>query len=146
MNNMSISDNNLLSVYRLTPSIGDGKYYSHAEATVKKEMGPNREYFAPKESIVKVGKLIRIEEGGFGDGRWQRDIFETLHGQITTVEYSYWGNTCFREAPDLRDLAKAALSEMQYLKNANTLITRSKIVKVEVLNNVDLLAHILSYF
>lgn len=84
----------LVEVFRLTTEIG--KTYKHAEYTETNENNSNPKYFARAEKIMFVGKLIKIKQGGFGDGRWRKDIFDN-DGQLTEVVYSYEGRTCFIE-------------------------------------------------
>jgi len=79
-------------VFRLTTEIG--KRYEYAEYTEKTE-SPIK-YFAPTQDVKIVGTLVKIKEGGFGDGGWRIDVFDN-DGETTEVKYSYEGRTCFNE-------------------------------------------------
>ena len=81
-------------VFRLTPVIG--KAYKHAECTHRTGIYPKTQYFAPTANVKDVGTLIEIQQGGFGDGAWRKDVYDN-DGKTTIVEYSYEGNTCFIE-------------------------------------------------
>ena len=81
-----------MEVYRLTPEVG--KKYRYAEST--ESIGYPVRHYAPPENVKFVGTLIKIKEGGFGDGGWRIDLFDN-EGEITEVVYSYGGRTCFIE-------------------------------------------------
>lgn len=83
-----------IEVFRDRPE--QGKYYEYAECTLKVGVYPNQRYFTDVPPKY-VGKLIRNESGGFGDGSWATDYFENEKGEIVVVNYSYEGRTCFRE-------------------------------------------------
>ena len=87
-------------VFRITPQKDDGKCYEYAESTRTQGRYPNEKYFTNTKPKY-VGRLIKIETGGFGDGGWRRDYFEDNNNIKHTVNYSYEGKTCFREVPCL---------------------------------------------
>ena len=83
---------NEIEVFRIEPLIG--KWYEHVECTRKEGIKRFFTSVPPKY----VGKKIRREQGGWGDGGWVRDIF--FDGQkFNIINYSYEGRTCFREVP-----------------------------------------------
>lgn len=79
-------------VFRMTTEIG--KRYEYAEYTERTELPVK--YFAPTQDVKIVGTLVKIKEGGFGDGGWRIDVFDN-NGETTEVKYSYEGRTCFNE-------------------------------------------------
>jgi len=79
-----------MEVFRLTTEIG--KKYKHAEYTQRVGRYPNEKYYADESRYV--GTLIEKKTGGFGDDRWQIDVFEK-DGERIEVVYSYQGRTCF---------------------------------------------------
>ncbi len=83
-------------IFRESPIVNDGFCYEYAEYTRSEGRYPNERYFTNIQPLY-VGKLIRIETGGWGDdGRWRKDHFEDNYGKEHVVNYSYGGRTCFR--------------------------------------------------
>jgi len=76
-----------------------GRCYDHVEATRREGIYPNIRYFAPSLNRVYVGRFVREERRGFGDGQQIYAIFVDNNGQERRVQYSYGGNTCFIEVP-----------------------------------------------
>jgi hypothetical protein len=76
-----------------------GRCYDHVELTRREGEYPNERYFAPSSNRVYVGRFIRQERYGFGDGGQIYAIFADNNGQERRVRYSYEGNTCFIEVP-----------------------------------------------
>jgi len=87
-----------IEVFRINPEFDNSKCYEYAEATKQEGGSQNRRYYTNKQPLY-VGHLVDREQGGFGDGGWQRDTFEDDTGKKHIVNYSYEGNTCFREVP-----------------------------------------------
>ena len=86
-----------IEVFRITPEVGE-KCYEYAESTRSQGSRPNEKRFTNVQPRY-VGRLIRFETGGWGDGGWRKDYFEDNNGIEQVVNYSYEGNTCFREVP-----------------------------------------------
>ena len=84
-------------VFRITPEVGE-KCYEYAESTRSQGRWPNEKRFTNVQPRY-VGRLIRFETGGYGDNSWRRDYFQDNSGREQVVNYSYEGNTCFREVP-----------------------------------------------
>lgn len=82
-----------IEVYRLTPEVG--KYYKTAEYTRKTGRYPNEKYFTTNTPKY-VGKFVKTEQYGFGDGAKAYSVFNN-NGNLETVAYTYEGTTCFRE-------------------------------------------------
>jgi Ring finger domain len=76
-----------------------GRCYDHVEATRREGRYPNIRYFAPSLNRVYVGRFVREERRGFGDGQQIYAIFVDNNGQERRVQYSYGGDTCFIELP-----------------------------------------------
>jgi hypothetical protein len=76
-----------------------GRCYDHVEASRREGIYPNIRYFAPSLNRVYVGRFVREERRGFGDGQQIYAIFVDNNGQERRVQYSYEGNTCFIEVP-----------------------------------------------
>jgi hypothetical protein len=85
-------------VFRIVPVVGDGKCYEYAEATRSEGIWPFVKYFTTN-NLLYLGKIIRIETGGWRDAKWRKDYFEDDYGNEHIVNYSYSGTTCFREVP-----------------------------------------------
>ena len=86
-----------IEVFRITPEVGE-KCYEYAESTRSQGSRPNEKRFTNVQPRY-VGRLIRFETGGWGDGGWRKDYFEDNNGIEQVVNYSYEGKTCFREVP-----------------------------------------------
>lgn len=71
------------------------KYYEHALLTKKVGYYPNEKYYTTNP-LQYVGKWIRSERWGYGDGSGGAEYFENENGE-TRIEYTYEGTTCFRE-------------------------------------------------
>lgn len=85
-----------IEVFRITPQVE--KCYQHVEATRSQYLGGGkRRYFSTNQPRY-VGKFVRTERTGWGDGGVVTDIFND-NGKENRVEYSYEGNTCFIEVP-----------------------------------------------
>jgi hypothetical protein len=83
-------------VFRVNPVVGT--CYDHVEATRRVGRYPHIRYFAPSLNRVYVGRFVREERRGFGDGQQIYAIFVN-NGQEQRVQYSYGGDTCFIEVP-----------------------------------------------
>jgi hypothetical protein len=83
-----------VEVFRITPEVG--KCYEYAESTRTQGRYPNQRRFTINTPLY-VGRLTRTETGGYGDNGWKRDYFQDNTGTEHVVNYSYEGNTCFRE-------------------------------------------------
>jgi len=83
-------------VFRVNPVVGT--CYDHVEATRRVGRYPHIRYFAPSLNRVYVGRFVREERRGFGDGQQIYAIFVN-NGQERRVQYSYGGDTCFIEVP-----------------------------------------------
>jgi hypothetical protein len=97
-------------VYRICPVVSDGKFYEYAECTRKEGRWPNEKWFTTNK-LIYVGRLVKIAQGGYGDGGWRTDYFEDEYGNEHKVDYNYFGTTCFREVPQrpipsLQDLSR----------------------------------------
>ena len=86
-----------MEIFRTNPE--EGKCYEHIEATRSQHMRgmDNRRYFSTNQPRY-VGKFIREERSGYGDGGQVWAIFNDNEKE-NRVKYSYEGNTCFIEAP-----------------------------------------------
>lgn len=92
-----------VEVFRLTPELG--KCYSTAEYTRKTgiyyndevHIGPDSQFFTTKP-LRYVGRFLRTERYGSGDGRTTTSFFDD-NGTINRVDYTYEGTTSFVEAP-----------------------------------------------
>ena len=82
-----------IEVFQLTPEVG--RCYEYAESTHKLGRYPNEKYFTTNTPRY-VGKFLRSEnyrDQGFFS------YFIDNDGKEQRVDYSYEGNTCFREVP-----------------------------------------------
>jgi hypothetical protein len=79
-------------VFRITPEIGE-ICYEYAECT---HSDTNERKFTNVKPLY-VGRLIKIETGGYGDNGWRIDHFKDNNGEEHIVNYNYEGTTCFRE-------------------------------------------------
>jgi len=103
-------------VFRIVPEVGE-KCYEYAESTRTEGYWPNQRRFTNVKPLY-VGRLIRFETGGYGDNAWRKDYFKDNYGQEHVVNYSYIGNTCFREVPclpnevpSLQDLSRKVVTQ-----------------------------------
>jgi len=80
-------------IFRLTPATD--KYYETATYTRRTGNWPNEKYYT-FNPLRYVGKFIKHEQYGFGDGARVYAIFDN-NGKMETVQYTYEGTTCFRE-------------------------------------------------
>jgi hypothetical protein len=80
-----------IEVFFINPEVG--KCYEHVEATRKEYIGGGKSRYFTTNTPRYVGKFIRKERYGSGDGVEVTGIFD--NGR---VEYSY-GYTCFTEVP-----------------------------------------------
>jgi hypothetical protein len=82
-------------VFRKTPEVG--KYYEYAECTEKiGSYSENNDKYFTTNPLRYVGKYIKHERYGWGDNADHFAIFDNK-GEEIRIEYSYEGNTCFRE-------------------------------------------------
>jgi hypothetical protein len=74
------------------------KYYETAEYTKKTGswFQQNEKYFTTVNKLNYVGKYIKTERIGWGDGGRVWEVFDD-NGKKIIVEYNYEGTTCFRE-------------------------------------------------
>jgi hypothetical protein len=86
----------MIEVFRIQPEVGE-KCYEHAEATYVQDF---TRYFTTNPPRY-VGRFMKQVRWGFGDSGGARDYFVDNYGETQIVEYSYLGNTCFREVPCL---------------------------------------------
>jgi len=87
--------NEEVEMYRI--HLEPGKYYETAECTRKTGKGGDGvERYYTTNPPRYVGKFIKTERSGFGDGMRVWSIFDN-NGEEVEVDYSYEGNTCFRE-------------------------------------------------
>lgn len=101
--------NNEVEVFRLTPK--EGKYYETAEATRRIGDWDSMRYFTTNP-VRYMGKFIRHERTGYHDASRSWAYFEDDNGNIINIEYSYEGNTCFREVnKDIGEVLKEVESE-----------------------------------
>lgn len=84
-----------VEVFRIDPEVG--KCYKHAEHTRRAGRWPNERYFFTGEPRY-VGRLLRTERQGYGDGGTVWSIFDN-DGVQNRVDYSYEGRTSFVEVP-----------------------------------------------
>lgn len=85
-------------VFRLTPEIG--KCYEHAEATRREYIGGGQSRYYTTNEPKYVGEFMKTLRYGYGDGGTVISHF--LDSKTVTenkVDYSYAGDTCFREVP-----------------------------------------------
>jgi len=80
-------------VFRLTLIVGE--YYDTSIYTRREGKWPNEKYYTTNE-LRYVGKFVRHEQIGFGDGAQHKGIF-IRYGNIEIVNYTYEGTTCFRQ-------------------------------------------------
>jgi hypothetical protein len=86
-------------VFRLRKLV-PGKYYETAEYTRKTgSYGMQNEKYYTTNPLRYVGKYVKTERVGWGDGGRGWEIFEK-DGQKIEVEYTYEGTTCFREVEE----------------------------------------------
>lgn len=83
-------------VFRITDFSTD-KYYSFAFYTRSEGKWPNIKYYT-FNPLQYLGKYVKSERWGFGDGGGGAEIFEDENGKITRIEYDYDGFTCFVES------------------------------------------------
>ena len=88
-------------VFRLTPEVGH--CYEYAEATRKQGKNPNVQYFTTNP-LRYVGGFVRSVRGGNSEYGGFCAYFLDNHGKEQRVDYSYDGNTCFREVPCIPSL------------------------------------------
>jgi hypothetical protein len=86
----------MIEVFRIQPEVGE-KCYEHAEATYGYTLHPSHTRYFTSNSPRYVGRFIKQVRWGIGDSGGARDYFMDNYGETQIVEYSYLGNTCFRE-------------------------------------------------
>jgi hypothetical protein len=82
-----------IEVFRIAPQVG--KYYETANYIRREGRYPRERYFTTTIPTY-LGKYIRHEQYGYGDGGRHYAIFDNSGVEIT-VTYNYEGTTCFRE-------------------------------------------------
>lgn len=82
----------MIEVFRIQPEVGE-KCYEYAEATHIQNV---TRYFTTNP-LRYVGRFMKQVRWGMGDSGGARDYFVDNYGETQIVEYSYLGNTCFRE-------------------------------------------------
>ena len=87
---------NEIEVFRIKPEVD--KCYEHIEATRSEYVGQGTYRYFSSNQPRYVGKFIRQERRGYGDGGEVWAIFND-NGRENRVDYSYEGNTCFTEVP-----------------------------------------------
>jgi hypothetical protein len=85
-----------MQVFRITPEVG--KCYEHIEATRSEYIGSGNHKHYSTNKPNYVGKYVRQERYGSGDGQDVIGIFDD-NGKENRVNYSYEGYTCFNEVP-----------------------------------------------
>ena len=105
-----------IEVFRIEPEVGE-KCYEYAESTTTEGKWPDEKHFTNIEPLY-VGRFIKSENGGRGDGGWRRDYFQDNKGTEHVVNYSYEGKTCFRvvpcipnSIPSLEELSRAVVKK-----------------------------------
>ena len=97
-----------IEVFRIIPE--EGLCYQHIEATRSQYMGGGiRRYFSTNQPVY-VGRFVRSERWGHGDGGGAADIFND-NGTENRVNYSYEGNTCFIQVPCRLDVSSKARNQ-----------------------------------
>lgn len=87
-----------VEVYRAILEVG--KYYETAEYTRKTgTWGQRNEKYFTTNNLIYVGRYIKTERSGWGDGSRVWSVFDD-NGKIINVEYNYEGTTCFRETSE----------------------------------------------
>lgn len=84
--------------YSIVPEVGH--CYEYAEATRKQGKYPTERYFTTNAPRY-VGEFIRSVRGGNSEYGGFCAYFKDNHCKEQRVDYSYDGNTCFREVPCL---------------------------------------------
>ena len=106
--------NTMTEVFRLSPSdLKTDKYYLFATYTRKEGKWPNVKYFTSNE-LRYVGKFVRCETWGYGDGSGAAAYFDKGDGVIERIEYDYEGTTCFLETNPVPMPPYYGLSEYEY--------------------------------
>jgi len=82
-----------IEIFRI--SLKPGHYYETAEFTRSEGRYPNEKYYT-KNTPKYVGKFIKHQQYGYGDGATHIDIFDD-NGKEIQVYYSYDCTTSFRE-------------------------------------------------
>lgn len=85
-----------VEVFRLCDFDKDS-YYEHAIYTRREGTYPTERYFTTNVPQF-VGKHVRGERWGFGDGSGGAEIFVDDSGKETRIVYTYEGTTGFRIA------------------------------------------------
>ncbi len=91
--------NNIQEVSRNAPELG--KYYetaTYTSTTGHPYSKANPERWFTTNKLVYVGKYLRHEQRGYGEGCDSRHIFEGVNGEEVTVQVDTIDfTTCFRE-------------------------------------------------
>ena len=109
-----MTSNRESEVFRLGPNeLKTDKYYLFTTYTRKEGKWPNIKYFT-KNGLRYVGKFVRCETWGCGDGSGAAAYFEN-NGEIERIEFDYEGTTCFLERDEpVPQPPYYGLSEYQY--------------------------------
>jgi hypothetical protein len=73
------------------------KCYAFALYTRTDGSWPNQRYYTTN-TLQYLGKHVRSEEWGFGEGHGGAEIFDD-NGKETRIVYDYQGRTCFKIVP-----------------------------------------------
>lgn len=84
-----------IEVLRISEFAKD-KHYAFAMKTRQSGVYPYERYYTTNP-LQYLGKHVRTERWGFGDGSGGADIFVDAAGKETRIKYDYEGNTCFAE-------------------------------------------------
>lgn len=110
---------NEIEVFRIKTEVD--KCYEHIEATRSEYVGQGTYRYFSTNQPRYVGKFIRQERYGYGDGGEIIDVFSD-NGKEVRVNYSYEGFTCFIEVPcklNLNSKAKNQAVRNVYEKKTN---------------------------
>lgn len=82
-------------VYRICKFEPDA-CYAYALYTRHEGKWPNERYYVKSKNLVFLGRHLKSERWGAGDGSGGSETFiDDITGKISTIEYDYEGKTCF---------------------------------------------------